>query len=244
MSLPSTCGRTVTVLSARRRAHAFEIDRDVGECALWLPAPGQARRRGRAHRRAGVARMGRNRQREPATTRTPTTTRARFRRCLVIAAVWIPPSISSGTTSLVVTRACIGMMVQPPPSAWNRPTIACSRSSRACASTSSAWNNCLLRYEHRDQVDGALAQARLGNVEGALRARDRLALQHFAPGALTDSNQGTIDVDEARDHRFPVKLQQLPLPRFLLVRTRRAAGSRRGSAASGRRRSGRRPTPD
>ena len=71
--------------------------------------------------------------------------------------------------------------------------------------------------QHRDEVDRAFAQRALGNIEGALRAADDLALQPLAQGTLLHGDQRTLDVGERRDHGLPVELQQLLLAAFLQI---------------------------
>src|SRR5262249_53373102 len=52
----------------------------------------------------------------------------------------------------------------------------------------------LLDGEHGGEVDGAAAQALLGDVERAARAHDRGALQPLLPGGLLDRDQRLVDV--------------------------------------------------
>src|SRR5450759_4613222 len=62
----------------------------------------------------------------------------------------------------------------------------------------------LLRLQHGDQIDGALVQALLGNIEGAPRTGHHVALQPLTQRGLPDGVERVLHVGESRDHRLAV----------------------------------------
>src|SRR5262249_51776640 len=68
-----------------------------------------------------------------------------------------------------------------------------------------------------DEVDRALAQPRLRQIESAPRSLDHLALAAIALGHLLHADQAVLHVGEGGDHRVTIDLQQLFLVSLRLV---------------------------